>query len=75
MTSTTLSDLLEGDHVGVAIGNDRLLGISHVQTLFGCCPVTASRITDETGAAVLVHRKKYVLESSLLSYVTEHATS
>lgn len=53
------------------IGSDRLLGIQAVADSFGVCPVTASRIIDDTGCAIILHRKKYILESSLYAYLRE----
>lgn len=56
---------------GCAIGNTRLLGIDDVAEVMGTCPVTASKIIDETGRSIVVHRKKYVFESTLLDYLRE----
>lgn len=57
------------DASGVAVGRDRLLGISDVAKITNTCPVTASRIIDETGCAIVLHRKKYVLESNFLRFL------
>lgn len=51
------------------IGNDRLLGISDVAQITRTCPVTASRIIDETGYGIVLHRKKYILQSNLLKFL------
>lgn len=53
------------------IGTDQLLRISTVAERFEVCPVTASKIMDETGHSIVLHRKKYVLESSLYAYLHE----
>lgn len=54
-----------------AIGNTRLFSIGDVAEVMGTCPVTASKIIDETGRAIIIHRKKYVLESALMDYLRE----
>lgn len=56
------------------LGNDRLLGIKDVANRFGVCAITASHIMDETGRAITLRRKKYILESSLLAYLHERET-
>lgn len=56
---------------GCAIGNTRLLGINDVSEMTGTCAVTASKIIDETGRAITLHRRKYVLESALMDYLRE----
>lgn len=54
--------------IGAAIGSDRLFGISDVARITGTCNVTASRIIDETGCGIILHRKKYILQSNLLKF-------
>ena len=54
-----------------ALGSDRLLTIQDVSACFGVCSVTASRIMSDTKHAIVVHRKKYILESDLLAYLRE----
>jgi len=56
-------------HTTEPIGTDRLLGIREVANYFGVCPVTASHIMDDSGCAIVLHRKKYILESSLLEFL------
>lgn len=51
------------------IGNDRLLTIEDVQNRTGFGAVTASRIMDDTGHAITLRRRKFILESNLLSYL------
>lgn len=53
---------------GAAIGSDRLLGISDVAQITRTCPVTASRIIDDTGCGIVLRRKKYILQSNLLKF-------
>ena len=53
---------------GASLGSDRLLGIPDVAAITGTCPVTASRIIDETGRGIVLHRRKYILQSSLLKF-------
>ena len=53
------------------IGSDRLLSIQNVSEITGFCPVVASRLMKERGREIVVHRRKYILESSLLAYLRE----
>ena len=53
------------------IGSDRLLSIQNVSEITGFCPVVASRLMKESGREIVVHRRKYLLESSLLAYLRE----
>ena len=53
------------------IGTDRLLGIRNVSKITGLCPVTASQLIKESGREIVLHRRKYILESSLLAYLKE----
>ena len=55
--------------IGTTIGSDRLLGITDVAAITRTCPVTASRIIDETGYGIVLHRKKYILQSNLLKFL------
>lgn len=55
--------------LGRDIGDDCVYGINDVSKLLGTCPVTASKIIDETGKAITIRRKKYVLRSSLMEYL------
>ena len=56
----------EKTRAGKPLGNDRLLSLDDVSQLLGCCPATASKVLRETGCAVRLHRRLYILESSLL---------
>lgn len=53
------------------IGSDRLLSIQNVSEITGFCPVIASRLMKESGREIVLHRRKYILESSLLAYLRE----
>lgn len=53
------------------VGSDRLLSIQNVSEITGFCPVVASRLMKESGREIVVHRRKYILESSLLAYLRE----
>lgn len=59
----------ENGAIGADIGSDRLLGISDVAQITRTCAVTASRIIDETGYGIVLHRKKYILQSNLLKFL------
>lgn len=54
--------------IGASLGSDRLLGIPDVAAITRTCPVTASRIIDETGCGIILHRRKDVLQSNLLKF-------
>ena len=53
------------------IGCERLLGIPEVCALTGLNPVTASKLMKETGRAINVHRRLFILESSFYAYLHE----
>ncbi|BAK45824.1 hypothetical protein EGYY_28470 [Eggerthella sp. YY7918] len=53
------------------IGSDRLLSIQNVSEITGLCPVTASVLMKESGREIVLHRRKFILESSLLAYLRE----
>ena len=53
------------------VGSDRLLSIQNVSEITGFCPVIASRLMKESGREIVLHRRKYILESSLLAYLRE----
>lgn len=60
------------DHsLGAPLGDDRLLSVADVCAIMGFCPETASKLIKETGCALMVHRRLFVLESSLLAYLRE----
>lgn len=56
---------------GPNLGHERLLGISEVCQLTGLSPVTASKLMKESGRAIALHRRIFILESSFFSYLRE----
>lgn len=55
----------------VALGRERLLGIEDVCDITGLGEVTASKLMKESGRAIRLHRRLYVLESSFFSFLHE----
>lgn len=53
------------------LGRERLLGISDVSKMTGLSPVTASKLMKESGHAIALHRRIFILESSLFAYLRE----
>lgn len=53
------------------LGRERLLGIPEVCQVTGLSPVTASKLMKESGRAILLHRRVYILESSFFAYLHE----
>ena len=49
--------------------SDRLLGRADVSEATGLCPTVASRLMQETGHCIRLHRHIYVLESDFLAYL------
>lgn len=56
---------------GPYLGHERLLGISEVCKITGLSPVTASKMMKESGRAIALHRRIYILESSFFAYLHE----
>lgn len=56
---------------GPNLGHERLLGISDVSNMTGLSPVTASKLMKESGRAIALHRRVYILESSFFKYLQE----
>ena len=56
---------------GPDLGHERLLGISDVSNMTGLSPVTASKLMKESGRAIALHRRIYILESSFFAYLPE----
>lgn len=56
---------------GPNLGHERLLSISDVSKMTGLSPVTASKFMKESGRAIALHRRVYILESSLFTYLHE----
>lgn len=53
------------------IGSDRLLTINDVSRITGLCAPVASDLIKETGRAITIHRRIYILESSFLAFLKE----
>ena len=56
---------------GPNLGHERLLGISEVCKITGLSPVTASKMMKDSGRAIALHRRIYILESSFFAYLHE----
>lgn len=56
---------------GPNLGHERLLGIAEVCKITGLSPVTASKLMKESGRAIALHRRVYILESSFFCYLHE----
>lgn len=57
--------------IGAPIGNDRLLTIKDVSEITGLCAVTASGLIKKSGRGIYMHRRVYILESSLMAFLRE----
>ena len=53
------------------LGHERLLGIAEVCKITGLSPVTASKLIKESGRAIALPRRIYILESSFFAYLHE----
>lgn len=53
------------------LGRECLLGIPEVCQMTGLSPVTASKLMKESGRAIALHRRIYILESSFFAYLHE----
>lgn len=53
--------------------DDRLLTIEDVSELTGLCRPIASKLIDESGRGISIHRRKYILESGLLDFLKDCA--
>lgn len=51
--------------------DDQLLSRSDVAEVMGVCPATASRIINESGCRITLHRKVYILGHSLRKFLVE----
>lgn len=52
---------------------DHLLSIKEVAQMMSLCEPVASKLIDESGRAIVTHRRKWILESALYEYLTELA--
>lgn len=59
----------------IALGRERLLSIEDVCGITGLGEATASKLMRESGRAIRLHRRLYVLESSFYSYLHEMEVS
>ena len=59
------------DSISPYLGHERLLGIAEVCKITGLSPVTASKLMKESGRAIALHRRIFILESSFFSYLHE----
>ena len=55
------------------IGQEHLLTVADVVAKTGLCRTVASALMDETGKAIVMHRRKYILESDLLEHLRQLA--
>ena len=55
----------------VALGHERLLGIPDICELTGLGEATASKLMKESGHAIRLHRRLYLLESSFFAWLKE----
>lgn len=60
-----------GDYPGHPIGDDKLLTRTDVSEILGVCPRTAGYIMQRSGRAIKINNRRFILESSLLSYLEE----
>lgn len=54
---------------GAPLGNDRVLSVADVCDVMGFCPETATKFMRETGYALVIHRRVFILQSSLINYL------
>lgn len=47
----------------------KLLSIEDVSSMTGLCRVSASRVMSDSGGAITLRRRKYVLEDRFLAYL------
>lgn len=55
----------------VLLGSERLLGIPDVCKITGLAEATASKLMKESGRAIRVHSRLYILEQSFFAYLRE----
>lgn len=53
------------------IGSERLLGIQDICALTGLKEVTAAKLMKESGKAIRLHRRLFVLDTSFFNYLRE----
>ena len=55
----------------IVLGSERLLGIPDVCQITGLGEATASKLMKESGRAIRVHSRLYILEQSFFAYLRE----
>lgn len=55
----------------VCLGSERLLGIPDVCRITGLAEATASKLMKESGRAIRVHSRLFILETSFFNYLRE----
>lgn len=72
MTHTSTQKAGVATHTGpVSIGREKLLGIPEICSITGLSPVTASKLMKESGRAIRLHTRLYMIESSFYAYLHE----
>lgn len=56
---------------GTAVGRERLLGIPDISEITGLSEATASKLMKESGRAIRLHSRLYLLESSFYAWLRE----
>lgn len=51
------------------LGNERILSVADVCNIMGFCPTVAAQFMKESGYCLAIHRRLFILESSLLKYL------
>lgn len=69
--SVTTEAGVKAPATNMTLGRERLLGIEDVCHITGLGEVTASKLMKESGRAIRLHRRLYVLESSFFSFLHE----
>lgn len=59
------------EQTSLRIGDDRLLGIDDVASITGFCRQVSSQLIKDSGRGILLHRRVFILESSLLAFLKE----
>lgn len=62
---------VDGPATHITLGRERLLGIPDVCELTGLAEATASKLMRETGHAIRLHGRLYLLESSFYTWLRE----
>ena len=65
------SAIIGAEATAPAIGTERLLGVPEICEITGFCPVTAATFMRESGRCIRVHKRLFILESSLYAYIRE----